>query len=258
MLMKKQNYVIICDESTKKGSNFSYFYGGAMLQENKYDKISKLLEFRKSEHGLHEMKRIKITEKNYKDYINVLELFFVFVKSGDIKMRIMFSPNDQLSFKHNTHDTFMKFYYTFIINAFNIFYAKEDFNLRLICDDLPETKDQCKLFKKCIINKIRNNDKVNTNKVYINRDRIEEVDSQKHVILQCVDVIVGLTDFYLNTSKEDIKKSKRARARLYVWEYICSQIMCIDENFQLTKTTQPIFSHKGWKGQYKHFVYKQK
>lgn len=255
-MQKNKKYVIICDESSKKADKFSYFFGGAMLLESKYEKITAVLNDYKSRLGLHELKRTKITEKNYKDYINVLDLFFTFVKSGDIKIRVMFSPNTELlEIPKSKNKTYTKFYYTFIINAFNIFYAKENIDLRLIFDDLPETKEQCFEFKNCLINKINNNKKVNTNLAHVKKDAIEEVDSKKHTILQCVDVIVGLVDFALNTPD---KMSKRAYAKLQVWNKIYAFIQEIHPNFEITKSTKPIYSHKGWKSKYSHFVYHKK
>lgn len=259
MSKQKDKYIIICDESRKKAPNYSYFYGGAMLLENKYDKITSILNDYKSKLGLHELKRVKITEKNYKDYINVLDLFFTFVKSGDIKVRIMFSPNSELlPLPKCKNETYTKFYHTFIVNAFNIFYARKDIKLRLIFDDLPETKQQCKKFKQCLIQKINHNKKSHTNKAYVSSDSIEEVDSRKHTILQCIDVIVGLIDFALNTSHHEIKSSKRAKARYCVWSKIMQCILEINPNFELTKTTTPVFSNKAWLRKYAHFVYHQK
>lgn len=254
------SYIIICDESTKKGKNYSYFYGGAILKENKYDKISMILNDYKSKLGFNELKRVKISEANYKAYIDVLDLFFTFVKSGDIKVRIMFSPNNQLmvDIPHSCNETFMKFYHTFIINAFNIFYAKHNFRLRVVCDDLPETKKQCRVFKQCLVQKIATNKKPNTNKVYIKQRYIEEVDSSKHVILQCVDVIVGLVDFILNTSKDDIRQSKRAMARYRVWNHLIECIKDLDNNFVVEETTRPVYSFRGWVKKYSHFVYQKK
>lgn len=255
-----KKYIIICDESTKHGNLYSYFYGGAMIEENKYEKISGILNDYKSKFGFNELKRVKITNDNYKHYIEIMDLFFTFVKSGSIKLRIMFSPNDQLikNIKHSEDESFMKFYYAFIINAFNIFYAKEDFRLRLIFDDLPETKIQCEKFKRLLTKKIELNEKPNTNKVYLKKEDIEEVDSKKHIILQCVDVVVGLIDFILNTPLEEISKSKRAIARYKVWQEVYKNILEIDDNFNLLKTTNPVYSHIGWKGLYRHFVYHQK
>lgn len=258
-LANTTNYVIICDESSRYGRYYSYFYGGAMLLESKYEKISNILDDYKAKFGFHEIKRTKITTENYKDYVEVLDLFFTFVKSGDIKVRVMFSPNDELKQIPKKEDfSFMKFYYTFIVNAFNIFYAKTDIRLRLIFDDLPETKEQCKHFKESLMGKINLNMKPNTNRAWVNYDHIEEVDSKNHVILQCVDVVIGLVDFYLNTTTEEIQNSRRAQAKLKVWRAIEKNIYDIIPDFDVCRTTQPVYSHKGWLGKYRHFVYAQK
>lgn len=258
---RQNEYVIICDESNKKDVNYSYFYGGAMLLENKYQKISEILNNYKNKFGFTELKRTKITIANYKSYIDILDLFFTFVKSGDIKIRIMFSPNSELMHipKHENF-TYTKLYLAFIVNAFNIFYAKKNIKLRLIFDDLPETKEQCSTFKKCLYTKINKNISKNKlcNKAKIKKDAIEEVDSKKHIILQCVDVIVGVTDFFLNTTPEEINQSKRAFAKNQVWQYVKSQIYLMNPNFILTETTKPVYSHKGWIDNYRHFVYSQK
>lgn len=253
-------YMIICDESTRKGPNFSYFYGGAIVNESKYQKLSDILINFKNNFGLNELKRTKISEANYKYYIEVLDLFFTFVRSGDIKVRIMFSPNSELKkdIPHSQNETFIRFYEVFIKDAFSIFYAREDIGLRLIFDDLPETKEQCQKFKQHLIKKINSNNKPMANKVYVKEEDIEEVDSQKHIILQCIDIIVGLVDFYLNTSKKELKESKRAQSKYKVWQRIYQFIIEMNPNFIVEETTSPIYSNKGWKDKYKHFVYHQK
>lgn len=259
-MVAKDNYIIICDESSKKGEKYSYFYGGAILRESKYEKISTILENYKNSLGLNELKRTKITNKNYKSYIEVIDLFFTFVKSGEINIRLMYSPNGELKkdIPHSLNETYTKFYFAFIKNAFNIFYAKENINLRILFDDLPETKEQCLKFKKLLIRSIISNKKPNTNKVFIKKQDIVEVDSKKHIILQCMDVIVGLLDFYLNTSSEKIEESIRAKAKQNVWDFVYRKILEINPSISFDKTTTPIYSHKGWRMPYQHFVYHQK
>lgn len=253
-----KKYIIVCDESKRKGPFFSYFYGGAIVLEEKYEKISTIICDYKAKFGLNELKRTKITENNYKQYIEVLDLFFTFVKSGDVRVRVMFAPNDQLDrLPKEQNATYCKFYNTFIVNAFSIFYAGYDLKLRLIFDDLPETKNQCALFKNLLEKKI-NYETSHINRVQVNHNRIEEVDSRKHVILQCVDVITGLIEFYVNTPLAEIESSKRALAKKKVFCSIKKHIEEIHENFEFLDTTSPIWSTKGWKDSYKHFVYKKK
>lgn len=172
----------------------------------------------------------------------------------------MFSPNEELrrDIPHSLNDTYTKFYFAFIKNAFNIFYAKKNIKLRILFDDLPETKEQCAKFKKILIHSIISNRKPNTNKVFIKKQDIVEVDSQKHILLQCMDVITGLLDFSLNTDVYEIKQSNRAKAKQKVWEFVLQKILEINPSINFDKTTSPIYSHKGWNCPYQHFVYHQK
>ena len=257
--MVSNKYIIVCDESNKKGSNYSYFYGGAMLLEHNYEKIGTIINDYKTKLGFNELKRTKISEKNCVDYIKVLDLFFTFVRSGDIKLRMMFAPNNELiSIPKPENHTYTKFYFAFIKNAFNIFFANKNISLRLIFDDLPETKEQCDTFKQYLVEKINNNkSKRGLNSVTISASQIEEVDSTKHPILQCVDVIIGCIEFYLNTPRSQ-QISKRARAKFKVFDKIWLEISRINPEFNLTTTTTPIYSHKAWLKPYAHFVYHKK
>ncbi len=109
-----------------------------------------------------------------------------------------------------------------------------------------------------MVQKIITNNKPNTNKVYLTQRNIEEVDSSRHVILQFVDIIVGLVDFILNTSTSEIKNSKRAMARYNIWKQLEKYIFEIDDNFIISETTRPVYSFKGWVKKYAHFVYQKK
>lgn len=250
-----KRYVIICDESTRKGKNFSYFYGGAILEESKYEKINNILSLYSQLKQLGEVKRTKLTSANYKSYIGLLDMFFSFVKNGDIKARVMFCANTDLDILPKTqNETYSKFYYLFIKHAFSLFYKGEDLALRLIFDDLPETKDACKKFKSYLIKNL-NSIKI-CNSVSLNSEDIQEVDSKKHMVLQCMDVIMGLVDFALNSTPND-RKSNRGKAKWEVWKFILKKIEEIHPGFTIKATTPPLRSEKGWNDPYKHFVFKK-
>lgn len=256
--MQQERYVIVCDESTRHGLNYSYFYGGAMVKESKYQKINDVLSLYSMSKGLGEVKRTKITLTNYSDYIELLDLFFTYVKSSDIKARVMFAKNEELDcLPKSVDETYCKFYYLFLRYAFSIYYAKQNISLRLVFDDLPETKEACKKFKSYLVTNLNSIVVNNGNKVSVISDDIEEVDSKKHMILQCMDVIMGLVDFHLNATQEE-RASKRGQARSHVWKFVMAKIYEIHENFILTETTMPIYSHRGWIDIYKHFVFKHK
>lgn len=256
-----QKYIITCDESTRHGAKYSYFYGGVIIPENKYESISKKLNLYKENIGLpHEMKRTKIDMTNVSRYIDMLDFFFTFVKSGDIRVRVMFSDNRDLEvIPKKENQTFVKFYYLFIRHAFALPYAGEDIRLRLIFDELPESAATRKEFKSYLISNlthIPNEDAKNS--VIIEQDSIEEVDSKKHIILQCADVIVGLIDFILNDPhNQAIDKSRKWHAKHKLSEVLLDYIEQLHPNFELCTTTRPTKGINAWLDKYRHFVYKK-
>ena len=62
--------------------------------------------------------------------------------------------------------------------AFSIYYAKSDLSLRLIFDDLPETKKACNKLKTYLVNNLNNVAVTGGNKVKLDACDIEEVDSK--------------------------------------------------------------------------------
>ena len=95
--MPTKKYIIVADESKRHGPKYSYFYGGCILEQRLYDKISSELDDYKTFLGLNELKREKITPMNLEKYQKVIDMFFLHVRAGEIKMRIMFCPNEQLN-----------------------------------------------------------------------------------------------------------------------------------------------------------------
>ena len=122
-------------------------------------------------------------------------------------------------------------------------------------DELPDKKDVNNKFKAYICTNFKH--LITKNKIKTGWYFIEEVDSKKHPVLQCVDVITGVIESELN-HKPSEPLSKRGKAKHKVFEYIFAQILEIHENFVLTETTYPIYSPKGFYDRYKHFVYKKK
>lgn len=253
-----EKYVIVCDESTRKGKKYSYFFGGAIVLEREYQKVNDILRKYAELKELGEVKRTKITSANYNSYIGLLDLFFTFIKGKEIRARVMFAGNDQLErIPHSLDETYCKFYYLFIRYAFCIYYASKHISLRLIFDELPEQRTACQKFKSYLVHNLNLIDLHNDTYVNLIQKDIEEVDSKKHMVLQCMDVITGLVDFALNSSAED-RKSKRGKAKFAVWKFVMTHIQELHSDFILTKTTPPINSIRGWKDPYKHFVFTNK
>lgn len=266
--MKKQ-YLIYADESHRKGKYFSNFYGGALVEYNQLEKINIALNKKKEELGLfQEIKWTKVTEQYLQKYVELMNFFFKFIKSNKIKIRIMFRQNalipQQLTREHEEKEYFL-LYYQFIKHSFGIDYCnlnnKNDIILKVYFDKLPDTKKKNKEFKGFIY---ALNDFFCINNVHIYNEDIAEVDSKNHIILQCMDVILGSMNFKLNDmDKEKLpnsnRRGKRTIAKEKLYKAILSNIKSIHKNFNIgvsTGTKGDVTNH--WKDPYRHWCFKSK
>lgn len=255
-----ENYIIICDESTKYGLLFSFFFGGAIVKESDYEYLNDELYRLKHMLVLKEMKRNYIDITNADKYIQVLSLFFKFVKEEKIKVRIMFCDNNYLSSNIlNKEDiTFNKFYYFFLRFGFSLNYAKTDIRLRIMFDELPDKKSKNDDFKNHLIKNLNITPNFPVKHfVYLKHEDIQEVDSKKHMILQCVDVIVGLIDYFCNDYISiNYISSKKEQGRFKVMKFIFDFIQNEFPDFNFFKTTYGLLSKRAWKLKYAHYLYK--
>ncbi len=94
MKRKERRYHIYCDESIKKGEHYSNFYGGALIEIKDFKLITDVLhDKRKLILKTNELKWQKINAFNHEECIDAVDMFFDFVQSGRIKIRIFFRPN---------------------------------------------------------------------------------------------------------------------------------------------------------------------
>lgn len=160
--MKKQ-YLIYSDESYKRGSYYSNFYGGALVDYSKIQKINEILNNKKKELNFGgEIKWSKVSESYLNKYIEIINLFFTYVKIGDIKIRIMFKQNayvfKQLD-KIKYQNEFQLLYYQFIKHAFGLDYcvknSDDEIILKLYFDQLPDTKEKNSELDKTLTKKFK-------------------------------------------------------------------------------------------------------
>ena len=82
-------YILYCDESGQKGPKYSDFFGGCLVSSKHLNEVTGALEATKRELNLFgEVKWTKLTENYLSKYMELVTLFFSFVKSGKIKVRI--------------------------------------------------------------------------------------------------------------------------------------------------------------------------
>ena len=266
--MKKQ-YLIYADESHRKGKFFSNFYGGALINYNELEKINKKLNHKKEELGLfQEVKWTKVTEKYFDKYLELIDYFFQFVKSNKIKIRIMFRQNAQVPqnlTKEQKEKEYFLLYYQFIKHAFGIDYCnpkeKNQIILKIYFDKLPDSKKKNKEFKGYIY---ALNDFFCINNVHIYNEDIAEVDSKNHIILQCMDIILGSMNFKLNDMDKEKnpntnKRGKRTIAKIKLYKFILKNIKSIHPYFNIGISTSNHGNFEdNWKNPYRHWCFKSK
>ncbi|HWR03378.1 MAG TPA: hypothetical protein VN419_05105, partial [Humidesulfovibrio sp.] len=176
-----------CDESISKGRYYSNFYGGAAVCSAHLPKISAALESKKRDlNFIGEVKWSKVTENYLQKYIDLIDLYFDYIREKEIRMRVMFTQNRHVPVltSEQVEHQFHLLYYQFVKHAFG--FSKVSFaertRLRIYFDSLPETKVKNERFKEFVLDLINNN---GTNGLVLHREDIAEVDSKKHNILQC-------------------------------------------------------------------------
>lgn len=172
------------------------------MRSSDYDIIREALDSKKRELNL--MGEIKWTKVslNYLDkYKEMMKLYFHFIKHGKLKVRIMFQSNDQLMHDHCEALQYHLLYYQFIKHAFGLAYkdeyVNEDVNLRLFFDVIPDTREQNDDFKAHLYC-LQELQKFKKARIKIRHDDISEIDSHKHVVQQCMDIILGAMVFRMN------------------------------------------------------------
>ena len=266
--MKKQ-YLIYSDESYIKGQYFSNFYGGALVEYNKLEKINDILNKKKEElHLFGEIKWSKVTATYLDKYTEIINLYFDFIKRNDIKIRIMFRQNayvfEQLS-KEKYENQFQLLYYQFIKNSFGLDYCNEFPNknivqLKLYFDQLPDTIEKNNEFKEHIL--YLNN--LFDSNIFIKKEDIVEVNSKSHVILQCMDIILGAMNFRLNdlhkVKVEDTnKRGKTTIAKEKLYKTILSHIKEIHPYFNIGISTTLNGDYRNlWYDPYRHWRFQTK
>ena len=262
--MDKEEYIIYCDESAKKGKYFSNFYGGAIVKGNKINQINELLNNKKEELNLYgEIKWSKVTESYLNKYIEIIDLFFDIIKKSDVKIRIMFKPvcfvvNDLTD--NQIDNEYYLLYYQFVKWAFGFeccnLNKDKIINARFYFDKLPNTPNRNSTFIDFVyglnyVNIFRDNN------VVIKRENIAEITSHNHVILQCMDIILGsinfrLNDFHKEKMPNSNRRGKKTRAKEKLYKHILNKIKEIHPNFNIGVSTG-LHKWNTWTIPYRHW-----
>ena len=230
--------------------------------------IENALNSKKEELNLKgEIKWTKVTDNYLEKYIDMMNLFFKFIKKGKIKVRIMFAQNAFVSeglTKEQTDNEYSILYYFFLKDAFGLKFCNtkpfnNKVNISYYLDDLPCSKEMKVTLKNSIF---RYNYELKQDNIEITE--IVEIDSKKHVIQQCMDIVLGSMNFKLNDldkikDEKTGRRAKRTIAKEKLYRVINKHIREIRKGFNVGVST----SNDGdvtniWKHQYRHWNFVSK
>jgi len=257
-------YIIYSDESISNGKYFSDFYGGALVRSIDLIPVEKALNARKGELNLFkEIKWTKVTSNYLEKYKEMITTFFKFIEEDKVKIRIMFRQNAQVpaNISKEQHDKgFHLLYYQFIKHAFGLaFSATDETYLRLYFDKLPDNRIKNEQFLNYIygLQSLKSFRRAN---LKIRREDIAEINSHDHVILQCMDIVLGAMAFKLNDGHREIPegekyRGKRTIAKEEFYKHILTHIRKIYPNFNIGISTSKSPREKIWILPYRHWKF---
>lgn len=246
--MPHKEYIIFCDESDKTGKYFSNFYGGVIVGSADYDKITRSLEqFKEKLNFYGEVKWSKVSENYLDKYVELIRYYFSFIRESKLKVRIMFTQNSNvpqgLTKEHIEMEYFI-LYYEFIKFSFGLEFVPlkpDGTNLRLYFDVFPHKKEKVEQFKGFLLGLVQN-EKFKKARLLLKKENITEVKSHDHVILQCLDIILGSISFRLNDKHKEKalgekRRGKKTIAKEKLYRVILSEIKQIHPNFNIGIST---------------------
>ncbi|WP_238924927.1 MULTISPECIES: DUF3800 domain-containing protein [Achromobacter] len=258
--------VLYCDESDISGKHFANFYGGVLVESAHLSEVVSTLQAAKDRLNLGaEVKWQKITEAYAGKYIALMDETFALMRAGKLKMRIMFTQN-YFGAKKLTpaqrENSFFLLYYQFVKHAFGFRYcggALGSARVRIYFDKLPDTDEKCLAFKGYVLG-LNSSREFRAAGLSIAEDQMAEVDSKEHVLLQCLDVVLGAMQFRLNEKHKEKPegarvRGKRTRAKEAVYKHINGQIREIYPNFNIGISTGGDPEMR-WQHPYRHWLFK--
>ena len=260
-------FIIYCDESADKGPKYSDFFGGCIVNSKNVNDITKALEKKKKELNLYgEIKWTKVTDNYLEKYIEMMDVFFSFIKDGMIKVRIMFRRSDELiekSTQNSIEDKYFKLYYQFLKHSFGLMSIPKQYEpakIIVFLDSLPDKKGRRDEFKEYLHN-MPNTKAFNDVDIEIRSRDIIEVDSKDHVLLQCTDIILGAMNFKLNQYNKFIpegssRRGKRTIAKEKLYKHIQRNISEIHPSFNTGVSTGfRGYKNPHWDSPYEHWLF---
>lgn len=261
----EKEYVLYCDESIGEGAFYSNFYGGVLVgASNLQAASSRLTACKTAQNLLGEVKWQKVTDNYLGKYIALMDAFFDEVAAGRVKVRIMFRQNARKPkglTPMQIEQAYFILYYQFIKHAFGFAEMpphQGPVRLRVYFDQFPDTSEQVARFRGYILGLNASQGFCNA-RLSIATEDFAEVRSHEHVLLQCLDIVLGAMAFRLNDHHKAIPKGakrrgKRTVAKEKLYRHILSRVRVLYPNFNVGITTGGRIGGR-WEQPYRHWAF---
>ncbi len=261
-----REYIIYTDESVKDGAFFGNFYGGVLLRSSDLESVTSRLRSVATAAGLtREIKWQKVSSGYLDRYVSLMDAFFDLICESRIKARVMFTQNrhvaQSLDEYHRSHQYHL-LYFQFLKHAFGLAHANPNgppIKLRIYLDQLPDTREKNAQFKGYLAGLERSPD-FRKSRILVPLDQIAEVDSRKHIVLQCLDVLLGSMQFRLNNWHRQIpdgslRRGARTVAKDRLFAHISRRIRKIYPHFNIGESTGTEHPSDRFKHPYRHWKF---
>lgn len=160
---------------------------------------------------------------------------------------------------------YFKLYYQFLKHSFGLRTAPVDCNVRIYLDELPDTEEKRDRFKQFLHDMPDTYDfQVAGSHVHIREEDIAEVRSHDHVILQCVDIVLGAMQFRMNDLHQEKpegakNRGKRTIAKEKLYKSINREIQTVQPSFNIKMSTGfRGYDNPHWQSPYEHWLFESK
>lgn len=259
--------VIYTDESVKDGRYYANFYGGALVRSEDLDEVRSRLTAAAVNAGLTaEIKWQKVSSGYLDRYIRLIDAFFDLVAADRIKVRIMFTrklyaPTNLTA--EQRENGYHLLYYQFLKHAFGLRFCNPSLDpvrLRIYLDNLPDTKEKNARFKGYIA-ALEKSKEFRDARLLVPADQIAEVRSHDHIVLQCLDVVLGAMQFRLNDRHKEKpageqQRGSRTIAKEKLYKHINKRIRAIYPHFNIGVSTGTGAELRNrWLHPYRHWLF---
>ena len=262
-----KEFILFCDESDRSGRYYSDFYGGVLVGSSQYERVTRRLEALKADLNLgKEVKWSRVSENYLTKYMTLIDAFFEEIWAGHLKVRIMFRQNARQP-RHLSADQrergYFLLYYQFIKHAFGLRFVEPvegGRRLRLYFDEFPEKPEHARDFRG-FIKALEDQTEFQMAGLTIRDEDIREVLSHEHILLQCVDVVLGsmtfrLNDKHLEKPPGSRTRGKRTVAKEKLYRHILAHLRRWKPRFNVGMSTSvdgdPL---NRWRHPYRHWAF---